>query len=81
MDNIDAVFIDPLFESTIPGIPSSMERLNHGIHLFDARIRLKLYKGITLALLAENIFNTEYLVRTAYFGSPRTFMAQMSVKF
>ncbi len=81
MDNIDAIFMDPLFESIIPGIPASMERLNHSFHLFDARIRFRLYKGITLAILAENIFNTEYLVRTAYFGSPRSFMAQMKVEF
>ena len=33
MDNIDAIFMDPLFESIIPGIPSSMERLNHSFHL------------------------------------------------
>ena len=89
MNNIDWVFISQVF-NTIDGnaaigydlgINNSMEKLNRGYHLMDFRIRIKLLKSTTLALMAENIFNTEYLVRPANFGSPRTFMAQIKVDF
>jgi len=84
MNNIDGVFTSILFNSPLGydlGINNSMDKYNRGYHLVDFRIRIKLMKSSTLALMAENIFNQEYLIRPANFGSPRTFMAQMSVKF
>ena len=89
MNNIDWIFVDDLFNDNSYlggngvdlGIVNSMEKYNKGYHLVDFRIRMKLLKSATLALMAENIFNQEYLIRPASFGSPRTFMAQMSVKF
>lgn len=89
MNNVDSVFTTSLFNSNSAfggsavdlGINNSMEKLNRGYHLMDFRIRIKLLKSTTLALMAENIFNTEYLVRPASFGSPRTFMAQVKVDF
>jgi iron complex outermembrane receptor protein len=89
MNNVDSVFTTPLFNSNTAfggsavdlGINNSMEKLNRAYHLMDFRIRIKFFKRTTLALMAENIFNTEYLLRPASFGSPRTFMAQVKVDF
>ena len=89
MNNVDSVFSTTLLNSNSAfggsavdlGINNSMEKLNRGYHLMDFRIRFKILKSTTLALMAENIFNTEYLVRPASFGSPRTFMAQVKVDF
>ena len=84
MNNIDGVFTSILFNSSLAfdlGINNSMEKYNTGYHLVDFRIRMKLLKSATLSLMVENLFNQEYLIRPANFGSPRTFMAQMSVKF
>ena len=83
MNNIDYVFTTPIFNSGIAnlGINPSMEELNNGYHLFDARIKYKFENGFTLGLLGENIFNTPYLIRPANMGSPRTFMLQLRAEF
>ena len=84
MNNVDGVFTSAVFNSPIGydlGINNSMEKYNRGYHLIDFRIRVKLLKSTTLALMAENLFNEEYLIRPANFGSPRTFMAQLKVDF
>ena len=84
MNNVDGVFTSEIFNSPIGydlGINNSMEKYNRGYHLIDFRVRVKLLKSTTLALMAENLFNEEYLIRPANFGSPRTFMAQLKVDF
>ncbi|MBM77409.1 MAG: hypothetical protein CL846_02905 [Crocinitomicaceae bacterium] len=88
MINIDEVFTTELFNLDNPnigtvdlGINNSLERLNNGYHLFDARIKYKFENGFTLGLLGENIFNTPYLIRPANMGSPRTFMLQLRAEF
>lgn len=84
MNNVDGVFTSAVFNSPIGydlGINNSMEKYNRGYHLIDFRVRVKLLKSTTLALMAENLFNEEYLIRPANFGSPRTFMAQLKVDF
>ena len=84
MNNVDGVFTSQVFNSPIGydlGINNSMEKYNRGYHLIDFRVRVKLLKSTTLALMAENLFNEEYLIRPANFGSPRTFMAQLKVDF
>ena len=84
MNNIDGVFTSIIFNSPLGydlGINNSMEKYNKGYHLVDFRVRIKLLKSTTLALMAENLFNEEYLIRPANFGSPRTFMAQLKVDF
>ena len=82
MNNIDYVFTDYLFNSYVElGINNSMDELNNGYHLFDARIKYKFDNGFSLGLLGENIFNTPYLIRPANMGSPRTFMLQLRAEF
>ena len=87
--NIDYVFTSPIFNtppssliSTVDlGINNSMELLNNGYHLFDARIKYTISEQFTLGFLCENLLNTAYLVRPAYMGSPRTFMLQFKADF
>ena len=89
MANIDYVFTSPIFNtppssliSTVDlGITNSMELLNNGYHLFDARIKYTISEQFTLGFLCENLLNTAYLVRPAYMGSPRTFMFQFKADF
>ena len=89
MVNIDYVFTSPIFNtppssliSTVDlGITNSMEDLNKGYHLFDARIKYTISEQFTLGFLCENLLNTAYLIRPAYMGSPRTFMFQFKADF
>ena len=82
MNNIDYVFTEYLFNNYVDlGISNSLNELNNGTHLFDARIKYKFENGFTIGLLGENIFNTPYLIRPANMGSPRTFMLQLRAAF
>ena len=47
-----------------------MEKYNRGYHLIDFRVRVKLLKSTTLALMAENLFNEEYLIRPQILDLP-----------
>jgi len=45
------------------------------------RLKYNVNETFTLGFLCENVFNSSYLIRPAYMGSPRTFMFQLKKEF
>jgi len=89
MANIDYAFVSDVFNTppspylqTVDlGINRTLDQLNTGYHLFDIRLKYNVNETFTLGFLCENVFNSSYLIRPAYMGSPRTFMFQLKKEF
>jgi outer membrane receptor protein involved in Fe transport len=82
MSNIDNVFLvdlDPTNNSlfVLPGLKDYRRRYNSGNLVFDARMGYKFKEQWKIALIVNNIFNTEYTSRPADIQPPRTFMVQL----
>ncbi len=77
MLNVDKIFVDPFFETLVPGIPESRENLADGDFIVDTRIICELNQTTSLSLIINNLFNREYQTRPANMMAPRT----VSLKF
>ena len=77
MLNVDKIFVDPFFETLVPGIAESRENLSDGDFIVDTRIIRELSKTTSLSLIINNLLNTEYQTRPANMLPPRT----VSLKF
>ncbi|MBL6662980.1 MAG: TonB-dependent receptor [Flavobacteriales bacterium] len=77
MLNVDKIFVDPFFETLVPGIPESRENLANGDFIVDTRIICELYQTTSLSLIINNLLNREYQTRPANMMAPRT----VSLKF
>ena len=77
MLNVDKIFVDPFFETLVPGIPESRENLADGDFIVDTRIICELCQTTSLSLIINNLFNREYQTRPANMMAPRT----VSLKF
>ena len=79
--NIDAIFVDPvLFEPSL-GTLSSWNRLNKDVTIFDARIAYDLTENSRISFNVDNLFNTEFLLRPAALGRPRTYSILYKIVF
>lgn len=82
VENIDAVFLDPLFgELILPGFPGYWEKHNEGYTVFDSRIIFDITKHISLALITKNIFNKEYMSRPGDIYPPRNITLKVNFSF
>ena len=82
VENIDAVFLDPLFgELILPGFPDYWENHNKGYTIFDSRILYDITKHISLALITKNIFNKEYMARPGDIYPPRNVTLKLNINF
>ena len=77
MLNVDKIFVDPFFETLVPGIPESREKLADGDFIVDTRVICELNQTTSLSLIINNLFNREYQTRPANMMAPRT----VSLKF
>ena len=77
MLNVDKIFVDPFFETLVPGIPESREKLADGDFIVDTRVICELNQTTSLSLIINNVFNREYQTRPANMMAPRT----VSLKF
>lgn len=77
MLNVDKIFVDPFFETLVPGIPESREKLADGDFIVDTRVICDLNQTTSLSLIINNLFNREYQTRPANMMAPRT----VSLKF
>jgi iron complex outermembrane receptor protein len=77
MQNIDYIFVSPIFETIVPGIPESREKLKDGDFIVDARLIYQLSNELSLSLIANNLLNREYQSRPSNMMPPRSY----SVKF
>lgn len=76
MDNIDYVF-----NLLIPGLKKYRTNNNNGAHVFDARFSYKINDINKVALIVNNVFNREYMMRPADIQAPRTVAIQYSISF
>jgi outer membrane cobalamin receptor len=81
MVNIDRFFVDPFFQSVLPGIAQYRARFNYGDLVFDNRISYQLSKMAKISLITNNMFNTEISARPGDVMPPRNFAFQVSLKF
>ena len=82
MKNIDAIFESSLLELLQPlGIKDSRERYAGNILITDIRLGYDLTENSSLSANIDNLFNTEYLLRPASLGAPRTYSLLLRMKF
>jgi iron complex outermembrane receptor protein len=75
-DKIDA----PLY-TIIPGIRSFFERTGKGDWVHNIRLGYAINSQVTIAFLANNMFNREYAIRPARVDQPRNFNVQLRMSF
>ena len=82
MKNIDAIFESELLELLQPlGIKDSRDRYDGNTLITDIRFGYDLTENSSLSANIDNLFNTEYLLRPASLGAPRTYSLLLRMKF
>jgi outer membrane receptor protein involved in Fe transport len=83
MKNIDKVFEDPIVGETyiLPGLKKYRQNNRKGNLVFDFRVGYKLNDNFRIGLIANNVFNEEYMTRPGDIQPPRNFMLQLQMKF
>lgn len=76
MENIDQVF-----NFLIPGVARYRENNQKGDWVFDARVFYSFLKHFDIGIIIKNLTNEEYLSRPADMQPPRSFVAQVRVKW
>ena len=84
MRNVDGIFESDVFNGSGAlidfGITDARERFTDGDLIFDTRFSVKINPQITLSVIIDNFYNTEYQIRPAYIGPPRTFSFKLTAK-
>jgi hypothetical protein len=80
MQNIDRIFIDPLFASTIPGVALAREENKNGDYIWDVRAGYEFSSHIKAGISITNLFNHEMMTRPADLRPPRLCMIQFTYK-
>ncbi len=81
MQNIDRIFVDPLFESASPGIKRGRELNKNGDLIMDIRAGYKINKVIQVNVVVNNLTSHEQMTRPADMRPPRMFIIQTSFRF
>lgn len=77
MQNIDQIFIDPIFSQFIPGVEESRSQQSKGDFIVDVRLKYALSDAVSVSVIANNVGNREYYPRPAMIGPPRSFAIQL----
>lgn len=78
MQNVDYIFVSPIFETVVQGIPESREALKDGDFIVDSRLIYELSDHISLSLIANNLLNREYQTRPSNMMPPRSYSFKFS---
>jgi iron complex outermembrane receptor protein len=83
MNNIDLVFEKPIAGSTyiLPGLENYRQIYDKGSLVFDFRLGYKIAENYRIGLMVNNLANAEYTSRPGDVQPPRTFLAQIQMKF
>ena len=79
MLNVDKIFVDPLFESLVPGISQSRQALDNGDFIVDFRVVYNLNRATSVSLLINNLANSEYQTRPANMMAPRSISLKLGI--
>jgi outer membrane receptor for ferric coprogen and ferric-rhodotorulic acid len=81
MKNIDAIFADTtFFSSIVPGINESREELDKGDFIIDARVKYRITKQLEASIICNNLTNTLYQSRPANMMPPRMISLKLGLK-
>jgi outer membrane cobalamin receptor len=78
--NVDRAFIDGIIPFFVPGIQEARNELS-GNNIVDFRASFKINKNLKIALIINNLLNSETMFRPADLGPPRMTMLQLSGRF
>lgn len=78
IQNVDAIFD---FGLVTPGVAQYRELHNKGAWIFDIRLGYKINPKQRINFVIQNLLNTEYTVRPARMGAPRSFSIKYSHVF
>ena len=78
MENIDAIFTDPLISIYVPGVQDSRYYANNGDLFFDIRAQYRFNKDWKAQIGILNLMNRLSSPRPALLSKPRSFMFQIS---
>jgi iron complex outermembrane receptor protein len=82
MSNIDRVFeTGVLGQELLVGMKYYRSIFNKGVAVFDSRLSYNVKDGIKVNLIANNIFNKEYVTRPGDVQAPRNIVLQMQFAF
>lgn len=77
MQNVDGIFLDPLFSQFIPGVEESRANNVSGDFLVDVRFKYLVDENMSISFIVNNLTNLEYYVRPALAGQMRSFVLQL----
>ena len=78
VQNVDLAFVKWPISDYVPGVQESVDKELTAYTLFNARIGYAFSKTWKTNLLVSNISNSEYAIRPADLGSPRTVRLQVT---
>jgi len=78
MENIDAIFTDPLISIYVPGVQDSRYYMNNGDLFFDIRAQYRFNKDWKAQIGILNLMNRLSSPRPALLSKPRSLMFQIS---
>jgi len=82
MQNIDAIFEQSIAgQFLLPGLKEYREKYNKGALVFDTRFSYAFKEQLKINLIANNLFNAEYVSRPGDIQPPRNFIIQLQVGF
>lgn len=76
--NIDLAFVSNPISTFVPGVQESIDKELTAYTLINARIGYEFSKSWKTNLILSNIANTEYAIRPADLGTPRSFRLQVT---
>jgi iron complex outermembrane receptor protein len=84
MSNIDKIFEEDLIGNgtyLLPGLKNYRQIHNKGNLVFDMRLGYKLNDTYRIGFIVNNLLNAEYTSRPGDIQPPRSFVAQVQMKF
>jgi outer membrane receptor protein involved in Fe transport len=73
--------IDNVFNLVIPGVRKYRENNQHGALVTNLRASYQINDNFKIAVIANNIFNTEYMLRPGLLEAPRNIGVRIDAKF
>ena len=78
METIDTAFVSPPIGFFVPGIQEARNQELSRQFLLNARIGFDVRKKLNINVIMSNLSNSEYMIRPADLGAPRTIRIQVS---
>jgi outer membrane receptor for ferric coprogen and ferric-rhodotorulic acid len=81
MQNIDAAFVELPLSTFIKGVDQARKANANGNVIIDMRLSYQINDKYRLAIIVNNIFNTEVMTRPADMRPPRLTLIQLNYAF